>query len=217
MVITKKQCIPKCNIVVNGTSLKQVNEFKYLGTLITSDGRCIKEVKCRIAQAKAAFHKLKHILCNLSLSIEVRKRVLRSYVEPILVYGSESWTISKLVRNYLEAVEMWFYRRMMRIPWTDKRRNEDVLRETNSRRELVTRIRRRQAAFFGHVMRRGGLEYAVSTGKLEGKRGRGRPRETMLGSLASWYGGISVSEMIGCTRDRRLWAGMITNAAWHGL
>ncbi|BFZ14802.1 hypothetical protein BsWGS_17841 [Bradybaena similaris] len=52
-------------------------------------------------------------------------------------------------------------------------------------------------------MRRG-LEYAVSTGKLEGKRGRGRPRETMLGGLASWHGGISVSEMIGCTRDRRL-------------
>ena len=148
--------------------------------MITADGRCIKEVKCRIAQAKAAFHKLKHILCNLSLSIEVRKGVLKSYVEPLLLYGSESWTISKLVRNYLEAAEMWFYRRMMRIPWTEKKRNEDVLRETNSQRELVTRIRRRQSAFFGHVMRRGGLEYIVSTGRLEGKRGRGRPRETMF-------------------------------------
>ncbi|BFZ19228.1 hypothetical protein BsWGS_22267 [Bradybaena similaris] len=114
------QFIPKCNIVVNGTSLKQVNEFKYLGTLKTADGRCIKEVKCRIAQAKAAFLKLKHILCNLSLSIEVRKRVLRSYNEQILLYGSESWTISKLVRNYLEAVEVWFYRRMIRRKWTDK-------------------------------------------------------------------------------------------------
>ena len=82
MVITKKQCIPNCNIVVNGTCLKQVNEFKYLGTLITVDERCIREVKCRIAQTKAAFHKLKHILCNLSISIEVRKRVLRSYIEP---------------------------------------------------------------------------------------------------------------------------------------
>ena len=106
---------------------------------------------------------------------------------------------------------MWFCRRMMRKPWTEKKRNEDVFRETNSQRELVTRIRRIQSAFFGHVMRRGGLEYVVSTGRLEGKRGRGRPRETMLNSLASWHGGISVSEMIGCTRDRRLWADMITN------
>ncbi|BFZ19497.1 hypothetical protein BsWGS_22536 [Bradybaena similaris] len=124
------------------------------------------------------------------------------------------FTISKLVRNYLEAVEMWFYRR---IPWTDKKRNEDVLRETNSQRELVVRIRRRQSAFFGHVMRRGGLEYVVSMGRFEGKRGRGRPRKTMLNSLASWHGGISVSKMIGCTWDRRLWADMITNTTWHGL
>ena len=71
---------------------------------------------------------------------------------------------------------------------------------------MVTYIRRRQSGFYGHVMRRGGLEYVVSTGRLEGKRGRGRPRETMLKSLASWRGGISILEMIGCTRDRKMWA-----------
>ncbi|BFZ02964.1 hypothetical protein BsWGS_06003 [Bradybaena similaris] len=83
---------------------------------------------------------------------------------------------------YLEAAEMWFYRRMMdrQIPWTDKKRNYDLLREMNLRREMVTRIKRRQSALVGHVMRRRELEYVVSTGRLEGKRGRGRPRETML-------------------------------------
>ncbi|BFZ23669.1 hypothetical protein BsWGS_26708 [Bradybaena similaris] len=112
---------------------------------------------------------------------------------------------------------MWFYRRMMRIPWTDKKRNEDVLRETDSQRELVARIRRRQSAFFGHLMRRGGLEYVVSIGRLAGKIARGRPREAMFNNFASWHGVISVSEMISCTQNRRLWADMITNATWHGL
>src|SRR6201985_1715416 len=76
MVITKNKCPPECNIKLNGTNLKQVNIFKYLGTLVTADRKCIKEVKSRIAQAKATFHKMKNILCNISLSIEVRKRVL---------------------------------------------------------------------------------------------------------------------------------------------
>ena len=106
MVITKNKCPPECNIKVDGISLKQVNNFKYLGTLITADGRCIKEIKSRVTQAKATFHKMKNILCNMSLSIEVRKRVLRSYIEPILLYGSESWTINRLARNHIEATEM---------------------------------------------------------------------------------------------------------------
>ncbi|BFZ17115.1 hypothetical protein BsWGS_20154 [Bradybaena similaris] len=123
----------------------------------------------------------------------VRKNVLRSYVKPILLYGSESWTVSKLVRNYLEVVEKWFYKRMIRIPWTYKRQNWDVFREMNWLPALGE-----DNAFFGHVIR-GRLEYAMSTGKLEGKR-----REDSVGSLASWHGGISISEMIGCTQDRRL-------------
>src|SRR5579871_5581650 len=73
MVITKKKCPPECNIKVDGITLKLVSIFEYLGTLITADGRCIKEIKSRVAQAKATFHKMKNILSNVSLSIEVRK------------------------------------------------------------------------------------------------------------------------------------------------
>jgi hypothetical protein len=217
MVITKNKCPPECNIKVDGTSLKQVSIFKYLGTLITADGRCIKEIKSRVAQAKATFHKMKNILCNMSLSIEVRKRVLRSYIEPIMLYGSEAWTINRLARNHIEATEMWFYRRMLRTPWTDKKRNDDILKEVNSKRELHTRIRRRQSTFFEHIMRRGKMEHIVTTGRMNNKRGRGRPREKILDSLIIWLGRTSASEIIRNTRDRRLWIDMITNASRHGL
>jgi len=76
MVISKKNNEIKCNINVEGTTLKQVNSFKYLGTVITSDGRCNTEVRSRIGQAKVAFQKLKNILCNKHLSMEIRKQVL---------------------------------------------------------------------------------------------------------------------------------------------
>ncbi|GFO14934.1 2-oxoisovalerate dehydrogenase subunit beta, mitochondrial-like [Plakobranchus ocellatus] len=96
------------------------------------------------------------------------------YIEPVLMYGCEAWTISKQIQNKLEATEMWFLRRMLRIPWTAKKTNERVLNEANKRRSLVRTIRKRQATFLGHVMRRGKLEHLVTTGKFEGKRSRGR-------------------------------------------
>ena len=68
MVITKKATIPGCNIQINGRALKQVEQFKYLGTLITQDGRCETEVKARIAQSKSAFVKIKSILTNKSIA-----------------------------------------------------------------------------------------------------------------------------------------------------
>ncbi|GFO44541.1 hypothetical protein PoB_007104600 [Plakobranchus ocellatus] len=78
---------------------------------------------------------------------------------------------------------MWFLRRMLWIPWTAKKTNERVLNEANKRRSLVRTIRKRQATFLGHVMRRGKLEHLVTTGKFEGKRSRGRQREKIMDGL----------------------------------
>ena len=75
MVISKKTVIPQCKVNVNGSELKQVYKFKYLGAYITSDGRCNTEVKSRIAQAKTVFNKMRSILTNLKLS-KIQKRVL---------------------------------------------------------------------------------------------------------------------------------------------
>ena len=87
--------------------------------------------------------------------------------------------------------------------------------EKAGKENLVTRIRKRQVDFIGHVMRRGKLENLVTGGRLEGKRGRGRPRELILDSLALWQSITSISEMIGCTRDRRKWKYIIAKATRH--
>ena len=105
MVISKKNCTPACNIVMNGTVLKQVHKFNYLGSLITSDGRCINEIKRRMAQAKAFFQNMKSILTNKRLSLGVRKRVLQCYIEPILLYGWESWSMTKQTSTSIEAMD----------------------------------------------------------------------------------------------------------------
>ncbi|GFO09658.1 endonuclease-reverse transcriptase, partial [Plakobranchus ocellatus] len=216
MVINCKQESPKCDIFINEVKLKQTEKFKYLGTIISNDGKTNREISARTAQAKINFQKMKTILTNKHISIKMRKRALQCYIEPVLMYGCEAWTISKQIQNKLEATEMWFLRRMLRIPWTAKKTNERVLNEANNRRSLFKTIRKRQAIFLGHVMRRGNLEHLVTTGKFEGKRSRGRQREKIMDGLATWLGPGTVSDILAAVKDRDLWRDMIANAYKQG-
>ena len=215
MVISKKTT-PECNFFVDGTKLKQKQSFKYLGTFITQDGRSHSEVNTRIAQAKIVFQKMKSILTNKNMSMATRQRVLQCYVEPILMYGCETWIITKPTQKKIEAVEMWFWRRMLKIPWTAKRTNVEVMEEAGLTRSLVNRIKKQQATFVGHILRRKGLEHLVITGKMEGRRGRGRQREQMIDGLAAWMCIDKTASAISAAKDRAVWKDMIVNALGQG-
>ena len=212
MIITRKTSIPKCEIKIKENTIKQANSFKYLGT---SDGRNHQEIKSRIAQAKASFQQMKSIMTNIKMSIVVRKRILEAFIEPVLLHGCEAWTIEERMKRSLETSEMWFLRRMMRIPWTAKKTNEKVLTEAQTTRQLMTKIRKRQAKFV--VIRRNQLEHLVTTGKFDGKRGRGRPKEKMLDSLADWMNIGKPSEMIREMSCRVGWRSLIAHASRHGM
>ena len=142
--------------------------------------------------------------------------VLQSYIKPILTYGSETWTINKQTKSMLEAAEMWFLRRMMRISWKARKTNEEVLREADTQRQLITEIRKRQTSFVGHVLRKGGLEHIITTGKINGTRDRGRQREKLLDGLARWNGKNSATELIQYSKDRVLWRDMVANVQGQG-
>ena len=100
--------------------------------------------------------------------METRLRVLHCCIHPVLLYGSEAWTITSDLRKRLDSCEMWFLRRMIRIPWTDKSTNEEVLQRAGVERKLIGEIRTRQMRFLGHVIRKDGLESLALTGKIEG-------------------------------------------------
>ncbi|GFN79189.1 endonuclease-reverse transcriptase [Plakobranchus ocellatus] len=95
MVINRKQEFPKCDIFINEVNLKQTEKFKYLGIIILNDGKTNREISARTAQAKINFQKMKTILTNKHNSIETRKRAFQCYIEPLLMYGCEAWTISQ--------------------------------------------------------------------------------------------------------------------------
>ncbi len=109
----------------------------------------------------------------------------------------------------LQAAEMWFWRRMLKISWTE-RTNEEVLQGVGVGRELMNTVRSRQMRFLDHVMRRGGLEHLSVTGKIEGKRPQGRPRQKYMDGLVRVTGGgMSAAQLIQATRDREQWQTMV--------
>ena len=114
---------------------------------------------------------------------------MKCFVWSTFLYGCKTWTVKKNMLKKIEAFEMWCLRRMMRIPWTARVTNEEVLRRAGVTRVLVNEITRRQLKFVGHVMRERKMEFDCMMGRIEGKRARGRQRKTFMDCLLARMGG----------------------------
>jgi hypothetical protein len=129
--------------------LENVESFKYLGSILTNDGRCTCEIKCRIAMAKAAFNK-KIALFTSTLDLELRKKLVKCYIWSKALYGAETWTLRAVDQKHLESFEMWCWRRIQKISWTDHARNEEVLLRVREQRNIVHEISKQKANWIGH-------------------------------------------------------------------
>jgi hypothetical protein len=115
-----------CSITRENVSLEQVDRYKYLGSWITENLRCEEDIRARIGMAKAAFWQNKEIM-RRNIRFNTKKKILNCYVFSVLNYGCESWTWNKAMCNKVNAFEMWCYRRMLKIRYTDRVKNEEVL------------------------------------------------------------------------------------------
>lgn len=175
VIVVSKANAPRVRIEVRGRRIKQVSKFSYLGSLITEDCRCEKEIRMRIGIAKSAFTRMKVYLTNRKLSIGIRKQAVKTFIWSTLLCGCETWMVNRKIQEKLEAAEMRLWRRILKIPRTARRTNEDVLRQVGVVREMMTTIRR-EMRFLGHVMRRNEMEAMVLTGMVEGRRARGQQK-----------------------------------------
>ena len=127
--------------------------------------------------AKAAFNK-KRALFTSTLDLELRKKVVKCYIWSIALYGAETWTLRAVDQKHLESFEMWCWRRMEKISWTDHVRNEEVILRVKEQRNILHEIRKRKANWIGHILRRHCLLQRVIEGKIKedievtGRRGR---------------------------------------------
>ena len=185
-------------------SLKEVNEFCYLGSRITSDGRSKTDIKCRLAQARKAFVRKRNLLTS-NISLGIRKTFLKVFVWSVALYGCETWTISSTEKKRIEAFEMWCYRRMLKIRWVDRITNEEVLRRMDENRTLWKTLTRRRDRLVGHVLRHQGLTNLVLEGSVGRKNSRGRPRQEYDTQIRADVGCSSYEQMKRLAQDRRAW------------
>jgi len=143
-------------IMIDQKQLENVECFKYLGGMLTNDGRCTCEIKSRIAMAKVAFNKKKkkETLFTSKLDLNLRKKLIKCYIWSMALYGAETWTLRTADQKYLESFEMWCWRRMEKISGTDHVRNEEVLLRVNEQRNILHEIRKRKSNWIGHILRR---------------------------------------------------------------
>ena len=164
--------------MIDQKQLENVESFKYLGSMLTNNGRCTCEIKSRIAMAKAALNKKRALFTN-TLDLKFRKELVKCNIWSTALYGAETWTIRAVDQKHLERFEMWCWRRM-EMNWTDHVRNEEVLLTVEEQRNILHEISKRKAKWIGHVLRRNCLLQRVIEGKIKrgievtGKRGRRR-------------------------------------------
>ena len=122
-------------IMIDQKQLENVESFKYLGNILTNDGRCTCEIKCRIGMAKAAFNK-KRAPFTSTLDFEMRKKLMKCYNWSIALCDAETWTLRAVDQKHLKGSEMLCWIRMEKISWTDHVRNEDVFYLESRSREI---------------------------------------------------------------------------------
>src|SRR6218665_1393317 len=106
--------------------------------------------------------------------------MFKALIWSFTLYESETWTMRKEDVKRIEAFEMWIWRRMERISWTEHRTNEQVLKKVEEKRSLIDIIRTRQKNWIGHILRGNCLQREIIEGRMEGKRGRGSPRQKLM-------------------------------------
>ena len=178
MIISKKE--ETHTITVDGTVLEKVNLFKYLGSVISANGKMDDDIIERIGAASRLFNSIRQPFLNKKeVTKKTKLAVYKSTFVPTLTYGCESWTLTEKSKSKLQAMEMRFLRKADNKTRRDRIRNTSIRKSLNVNPLLHT-IQNQQLRWFGHLQRMP-IERIPKTTKevrVDGQRGRGRPRRT---------------------------------------
>ena len=164
--------------------MERVTDFILWGSKITADGDCSHEFKRHLLLGRKVVTNLDSILKSRDITLLTKVHLVKAMVFPVVMYGCESWTIKKAEHQRTDAFELWCWRRLLRVPWTTRRSNQSILKETSPEYSLEGLMLKLKLQYFGHLMQRtDSLEKTLMLGKIEGRRRRGRQRMRWLDGI----------------------------------
>ncbi|KAK3568140.1 hypothetical protein QTP86_031379 [Hemibagrus guttatus] len=169
---------------LQGEEVKKVQEFKYLGSTVQSNGECGKEVKKRVQAGWNGWRKVSGVLCDQKISARIKGKVYRTVVRPAMLYGLETVSLRKRQESELEVAELKMLRFSLGVTRLDRIRNE-YIRGTAHVGRLGDKVRETRLRWFGHVQRRES-EYIgrrMLDMELPGRRQRGRPKRRYMDGI----------------------------------
>ena len=148
--------------------------FYFLGSKITADGDCSHEIERHLLLGRKVMTNLDSILKSRDIYLPTKFCLVKAMVFPVVMNGCESWIIKKVECRRVDAFELWCWRRLLRVPWTARRSNQSILKESSSGCSLEGLMLKLKLQYFGHMMQRtDSLEKTLLPGKLESRRRRG--------------------------------------------
>ena len=127
-----------------------MTDFIFFGSKITADGDCSHEIKRHLFLGRKAMTNLDSILKSRDITLLTKVHLVKAMVFPVVMYGCESW--KKAERRRIDAFELWFWRRLLRVPWTARRSNRSILKEINPEYSLEGLMLKLKLQYFGHLM-----------------------------------------------------------------
>ena len=137
---------------IDGETVETVADFIFWGSRITADGDYSHEIKRCLLLGRKVITNLESILKSRDITLPTKVRLVKAMVFPVVIYGCESWTVKKTESRRIDAFELWCWRRLLRVPWTARRSNQSILKDTSPGCSLEGLMLRLKLQYFGHLM-----------------------------------------------------------------
>ena len=137
---------------IDGETVETVSDFIFLGSKITADGDCSHEIKRHLLLGRKVMTNLDSIFKSRDITLLTKVHLVKAMVFPVVMYGCESWTIKKAEHQKIDAFHRWYWRRLLRVPWTARRSNQSILKELSPEYSLEGLMLKVKVKYFGHLM-----------------------------------------------------------------